>query len=148
MGDYSDDRKWSDRFLPAIKQIIGPLLLIESPNEVDCKQAADLITIQDQNVMIACRVRRSTYAKQYGREFTIRSHRDSGQTTELSKIIDGFGDWMFYGYAVDDVTPRINPWVVLDLNVFRADLIRHVWHVRNGLPGIRVKSLDNKDGTV
>ncbi len=34
-GNYGDDRKWSDEYLPAVKRIVGPYLLSEAPFEVD-----------------------------------------------------------------------------------------------------------------
>ena len=101
---YSADRRWSDAFIPAIKQIVGPLLLEESSFEVDTQQAADLVVMNARDTTIACRVRRGGYADRYGYEFTIRAKRDTGAKTELEKIIDGFGDWMFYGHAHADGT--------------------------------------------
>jgi len=124
MSNYSIDRSWSDRFIPAIKRIVGPLLLEEASFEVDTKQATDLIVLNARNKMIAARVRRSGYANKYGFEFTIRSHRDSGAKTELQKVVDGFADWMFYGHADGD-TAGILRWMVIDLDALRAALIRH-----------------------
>lgn len=121
---YQTDRTWSDHYIPAIKRIVGPHLLCESPLEVDQGQAADLILLRARDMMIACRMRRPGYAEQYGNQFTIRRSRDSGATTELRKIIDGFGDWMFYGHAVDESDyDTINPWYLIDLNAFRSHLI-------------------------
>lgn len=55
---YTDDRAWSDRYLPIMRQLIGPHLLMPSPLEVDAKQAADLIVLRGRDMTIACRVRR------------------------------------------------------------------------------------------
>lgn len=120
---YSRDRSWSDAFIPAIKQIVGPLLLEESSFDVDTKQAADLVVLNARDKTIACRVRRSGYADSYGYEFTIRAKRESGAKTELEKIIDGFGDWMFYGHASPNSTD-INRWMVISLPALRAAIIR------------------------
>ena len=38
---YAEDRAWSDRYLPIMRQLIGPHLLMPSPLEVDAKQAAE-----------------------------------------------------------------------------------------------------------
>ncbi|NCC68746.1 MAG: hypothetical protein EOM14_11245 [Clostridia bacterium] len=123
-GKYAEDREWSDLYLPAVKRIIGPLLLEETSFEVDTRQAADLIVLKARHMMIAARVRRFGYADRYPWEFTIRSHRDSGAKTELQKIVDGFGDWMFYGHA--GIMPgEIDRWFVIDLAKFRAGLIRN-----------------------
>lgn len=77
-----------------------------------------------RDMMIAARVRRPGYAERYPWEFTIRSHRDNGTKTEMQKIVDGFGDWMFYGHA--GIEPgEICRWFVIDLAKFRAGLIRN-----------------------
>ena len=120
---YSADRRWSDAFIPAIKKIVGPLLLEESSFEVDTQQAADLVVMNARDKTIACRVRRSGYAERYGYEFTIRSQRDSGAKTEREKIIDGFGDWMFYGHAHTDGM-NVSRWMVVSLPALRAAIIR------------------------
>lgn len=120
---YTIDRRWSDAFIPAIKKIVGPLLLEESSLEVDRQQAADLVVLNARDKTIACRVRRSGYADRYGNEFTIRAKRDSGAKTELEKIIDGFGDWMFYGHADPDGI-NVCRWMVISLPALRAAIIR------------------------
>lgn len=123
-GNYAEDREWSDSLIPTIKQIVGPLLLEESSFDVDTKQATDLILMRARDMMIAARVRRFGYAERYPWEFTIRSHRDNGTKTELQKIVEGFGDWMFYGHA--GIMPgEIDRWFVIDLAKFRAGLIRN-----------------------
>lgn len=123
---YESDKEYSDQFIPTIRQIVGPLLLVESPLEVDRKQATDLIVLTARDMMVAARVRRpgfTTAPMDYSRQFTIRSKRDNGVETELSKIVNGFGDWMFYGHAVAKGSVEIDPWHVIDLNHFRAHLI-------------------------
>lgn len=120
---YDTDRRWSDAFIPAIKKIVGPLLLEESSFEVDTQQAADLVVMNARDKTIACRIRRSGYANKYGHEFTIRAKRDTGTKTELEKIIDGFGDWMFYGHAAEDGM-NVSRWMVISLPALRAAIIR------------------------
>ena len=120
---YSADRRWSDAFIPAIKKIVGPLLLEESSFEVDTQQAADLVVMNARDKTIACRVRRPGFADRYGHEFTIRAKRDTGAKTELEKIIDGFGDWMFYGHAHADGM-NVSRWMVISLPARRAAIIR------------------------
>lgn len=43
---YASDRRESDRFIPRIKSIVGPWLLDVTPDEIDCKQAADLMVFK------------------------------------------------------------------------------------------------------
>lgn len=123
MSDYEINRRWSDAFIPAIKKIVGPLLLEESSFEVDTTQAADLIVLNARDKKIAARVRRLGYAERYPFEFTIRAKLDSGTRTELEKMVDGFGDWMFYGHAHEDGM-NISRWMVINLPAWRAALIR------------------------
>jgi hypothetical protein len=136
---YESDRQWSDRFIPAMKQIIGPHLLEPAPNEWDIGQATDLVVLQARNVCIAARVRRHGYADRYPYEFTVRSERDSGAATELRKVTDGWGDWMFYGHSGADGR-GFDRWWLVDLRAFRAALIRD----RNA---VRCTAKSNNDGT-
>lgn len=136
---YQEDRVWSDRFIPCIKRLVGPHLLEPSSFEVDTKQAADLVVLTAKNMTIACRVRRHGYADKYRYEFTVRSARDSGARTELEKLTDGWGDWMFYGHAAQS-SPIVERWWLIDLSAWRAALIRD--------PGSVVKgNKSNGDGT-
>jgi hypothetical protein len=142
MAQYANDRAWSDRFIPSIKQIVGPLLMTVTPDEIDCKQAADLMVLSARDMKIAARVRRHGFADRYPYEFTIRAKRDSGAETELSKIINGWGDWMFYGHS-NEAQNNVSLWWLIDLHAFRAALIRNAM---NGSP-IKCGDKPNGDGT-
>lgn len=131
---YSEDRAWSDLFIPQIQQIVGPRLLVPAPLEVDRKEATDLIVFKAEGMRIAARVRRSGWRDHHEREFTIRSRVPSGADTELQKIISGWGDWMFYGFAESEEPPRIFPWIIIDLKSFR----RH--YVEQGRAGLKCQS--------
>lgn len=127
---YQTNRPWSDRFIPTIRTLIGPYVVVVSTDEVDWNEAADLTIFTGALLRgralthIAARVRRPGYDEKYPGQFTLRSCSRSGKITELKKIIDGFGDWMFYGHAVDNESAIIGVWHLLDLHVFRAELIR------------------------
>lgn len=125
MNGYSADRQWSDKYIPEIKKVVGPHLLAESPVEVDQKQAADLIVMRARDLAIACRVRRHGFLDRYGWQFTIRSLRDSGAETEMSKIVNGWGDWMFYAHAAPGDQVAFARWLLIDLSHFRAHLMRN-----------------------
>lgn len=120
---YPENRQWSDRFIPTIKRIVGPLLLTASEFDLDVSEATDLIVFNARDMRIAARIRRQEYALRYPWEFTVRSRLDNGAKTELAKIVDGWGDWMFYGYSEDRVG-EIRRWFVINLHSFRAHLIR------------------------
>ena len=138
MGAYATDREWSDIMIPQIRGIVGPRLLKPAPFDLDACEATDLLLFKARDMRIAARVRRPGYADRYPFEFTIRAHRESGAETEMSKIIDGFGDWMFYGHA--DETNTICRWFLIDLHSFRATLIRRP-------AGLKLNRKDNGDGT-
>lgn len=122
MGDYHSDRCFADRFIPEMKRVIGPYLLEPSAFEMDAEQATDLVVLKAKDIRIACRVRRPGYLDLYPWQFTIRAARDSGAKTELKKIQEGWGDWMFYGHAKEDDEPILAQWFLLDLNAFRYQL--------------------------
>ncbi len=89
---------------------------------------------------VAARVRRPGYAQRYPHQFTIRSQVASGAQTELSKIVNGNGDWMFYGHS-NAAQTGLDAWWLIDLNAFRAGLIR------KGADGLQWGNKSNADGT-
>ena len=118
---------WSLQWLPQIRQIVGPLLLQQAPLEIDRKQATDLLVLNARDMRIAARVRRNEYFESFWPQFTIRCQLESGTETELSKIVNGWADWFFYGFA-DEGNNSIPHWFVIDLDAFRAALIRNSAH--------------------
>ena len=131
MASYEQDRRWSDKFIPAIRMIVGPRLVSITPDEIDCKQAADLMVFTARDMKIAARVRRPGFADRYPYQFTIRARRDSGADTELSKIVNGWGDWLFYGHS-DDEEKHFALWWLIDLHALRAALIRDRSNLKYG----------------
>lgn len=119
---YANDRFWSDQYLPAVRAIVGPLLLIPAPLERDQTEATDLIVMRARDMTIGVRLRRPGYAGRYPGQFTIRSNRGSGTKTELAKIVEGWGDWLFYGHSDGDA--GISEWTLVDLHHLRASFIR------------------------
>lgn len=127
MSEFKADYEWQMQFLPAIKRIVGPLLIEPAAFDLDANECTDLLVLRARDMRIGCRVRRAGYGERYPWQFTIRSRRDSGAKTELQKITDGWGDWLFYGHEpVDD------HWFLIDLDAFRAQLIRHRDRIRMG----------------
>ena len=61
--DWQDDKKWSDRFIPFIKPILGLYLIGEATQEDDKNKNTDLIVFKMDAVRIACRIRRYSYYK-------------------------------------------------------------------------------------
>ena len=128
--------------MPEIKSIVGSHLLRPAPDPLDRFQATDLLMLDAKDTRIAARVRRFGYADRYPYQFTIRALLPSGAETELSKIVNGYGDWMFYGHSGEDGR-TLESWWLIDLRAFRAALIRH------GTTGQCVLMGDkrNEDGT-
>src|SRR4030042_5530071 len=95
---WGRDKQWSDRFIPEIKGILGQYLIGEAKEE-DQERNTDLIVLKMEVVRVACRIRKYEYIIKYGDEFTIRSSRPSGAKTELTKILEGWGNYLFYGFS-------------------------------------------------
>ena len=115
---WESDKRWSDRFLPETKRILGEYLIGEPPVVDDMERNTDLTVLKMEAVRIGCRTRKSHYFEAYGDEFTIRSGRPSGVKTELTKIIEGWGDYFFYGFSNSSET-ALQAWTLGDLKVFR-----------------------------
>ena len=141
MTKYERERSFSDRYLPAIKAIVGPMLLEPASFEVDTKQATDLVILTARDIRIAVRVRRADkYLDRYGYEITVREKLDSGVKTEWDKIIDGeCAHWFFYGFANPD-NDQILHWWLIDLKRMMANCFRHWSKIRTG-------TQSNGDGT-
>src|SRR5262245_46369569 len=116
-GEYETDRAWADLYLCEMQSILEQVMrqhikinVRPSDFKIDTAQATDLISGTIGPLNFAARLRRPgmfwgrsfnspTY---WGHQFTIRSQRDSGTETELSKIMKGFGDWYLYGHVEDN----------------------------------------------
>ena len=142
MNCYTTNRNWSDRFLPEIKQLVGGHLLETSPDSFDHMEATDLMMLDARDMRVAARVRRPGYSERYPYQFTIRSAVASGRQTELSKIVNGNGDWMFYGHS-NAAQTGLDAWWLIDLRAFRAGLIRNRLNERQIVMGDQ----KNSDGT-
>lgn len=141
MKDYIENRRWSDAYLPEVKRHLAQHLIAEAPDALDWRQATDLVTLDAKDRRVAVRIRRPGYCDLFPHDFTIRSGLPSGAQTELAKIVNGYGDWMFYGHA--DEWGGLARWWLLDLRAFRAALIRRA---TNGFPLV-MGERTNPDGS-
>jgi hypothetical protein len=141
MNDWTADKRWSDKFLPQIKRILGEHLIGEPSIEEDAERNTDLIVLKMEAVRIACRVRRYEYLARYGDQFTIRKGRPSGVKTELTKIIEGWGNYFFYGFS-DEQGEVLAKWILCDLNALRLYINRELYAKR-----IPWESKQNADGS-
>ncbi len=141
MKNWKSDKAWSDRFIPAIKRILGEHLIAEADVAEDTFRNTDLITLRlAGEVRIACRVRQHAYLRLYGDEFTLRCSRPSGAATEIDKLLAGWGDYLFYGFANQDGT-ALAAWFLGDLDVFRR-WVRWYQATRHDWPGELKENLD------
>lgn len=142
--DWQRDKAWSDGLLTEIKGILGVHLIGEPPVEEDAERNTDLMVLRMDAVRIGVRIRRHPYLARYGDEFTIRAGRPRGTKTELAKIIEGWGDFFFYGFSDPDGT-RLAKWTLADMKVFRATYARMLAASDKGqIPGV---SKANHDGS-
>ncbi len=139
---WKTEKNWSDKFLPEIKRHLGEYLIGEPPIAEDMERNTDLMVLHLDAIRIGCRVRRHKYLSRYAGEFTIRSGLKSGAKTELTKIIEGWGQYLFYGFCDED-EKRLSQWVLIDLNAFRLMLSRHMIVNGGRLPGIGKQNKDN-----
>jgi hypothetical protein len=143
LSNWEEGKIWSDRFLPEIKMILGLHLIGAAPTEEDCERNTDLIVLKLEAVRIACRIRRNVYYEQYPNDITIRAGLPSGAKTELTKIIEGWGDYFFYGFS-NEMESGLIAWKLCKLNAFRLWFNRHIAGHKGELPG---KLQHNKDGS-
>jgi|2_EtaG_2_1085320.scaffolds.fasta_scaffold38993_2 hypothetical protein len=146
MSNWQRDKRWSDRFLPEIKAALGLHLIAEPPVEEDAERNTDLMVLRLDAVRVGCRIRKNSYLRnpQYANEFTIRAGRPSGTKTELTKILEGWGDYFFYGFC-DEAEERLARWTLADLRVFRVGYNRKLVGMDAGnVPGI---AKNNTDGS-
>jgi len=140
-GAWQQDKRWSDQFLPHMKRICGEYLIGEATPDDDACRNTDLIVLKIAPVRIACRVRKATYAARYGEEFTVRAGRPSGTKTELTKIVEGWGDYLLYGFG-EESTHLMSRWSLISLTAFRRYFMRHLHGQKGEMPGVVQNNAD------
>jgi len=142
MIGWQEDKLASDRFIPHIQEVLGRCLIGIASVDEDQERNTDLIVLSLKSVRIACRVRSESYQDRFGDEFTIRSSRPRGTKTELAKVIEGWGDYILYGFG-SDTEPRLTQWHLGDLCVFRSEFCRFLYrNDKNVMPGTEKKNHD------
>jgi hypothetical protein len=137
------DKAWTDRLLPEVARHCAPFLIQPATEEEDKHEATDLRVLVARDVRIGVRLRRYQYASGYGHEITIRASRRSGVTTEFAKIMQGWGDYFFYGFA-DPTESTLVQWSLYDLKEVRRILWTETQ--RYGASAIRPYLRGNRDG--
>lgn len=140
-ADFDRDFDWQRGLMPEVKRVLANYLICEAPAEEDMQHNTDLIVLKLDTIRVACRLRSFDYLQRWPNEFTIREGRPSGAQTELAKMLSGWGDYIFYGFA-DDAKASLAAWMLGDLKVFRLWHSRELWQGRK--PG---KQQRNHDGS-
>lgn len=142
VSDWKEQKRWSDRFLTEIKSHLGVHLIGEPPVEEDAERNTDLMVLRLDAVRVGVRIRKNSYLERYGDEFTIRAGLRSGAKTELTKLIEGWGDYFFYGFS-DLNEVRLSRWVLADMKIFRRTYARMLAASPIGVtPGISKVNFD------
>lgn len=116
---YKEQRSWSDKYLPQVKQILlsnarSLLNMREGTFREDTRESTDLKVLVVDGGTIAVRLRKPSCSF---RDLTIRAMHPRADTTEIHKIREGFGRWYFYGWVDDNNI--IAEWILVDLDLFR-----------------------------
>lgn len=143
--DVAASKDQADALMPEIKRITGEFLIATAPPEEDMQRNTDLTTLivgSGRGILrVACRVRSLDQLDRYGRQFTIRSGRPNGVITELTKLVGGWGDYLFYGFG-DATIGGFAKWFIGDLCVFRRWYAGELYRGRH--PG---QPCENRDGS-
>jgi hypothetical protein len=121
---WQDAKRWSDTFTPHIavilRRVFGQTVFKVSRWDDDAFRNTDMVGLLAGEKRIACRMRHHfPYLQRYGDQITIRSSLASGNKTEMAKILEGWGDLFFYGFA-NRTEDDIQKWTLGSYEVFRT----------------------------
>lgn len=134
-----DDYQFQAKYTKTIIEKSSKIFMQVAPVLEDLKHNTDFMVMKIGDATMACRIRRHNAIK-YLDEFTLRESRPTGAATELQKVMDGFGRYLFYGFAAAE-PPGILAYTIGDLDVFREYIRKY--H-QDEMPGYSQK---NGDGT-
>lgn len=140
MASYETNRSFSDRFIPQVQRELGSIVIGVASRDDDVNRATDLVVLRYGDTRVAVRIRRNEFLYRYGDEFTIRSAIPHGKT-ELQKILEGWGDYLFYGYA-DKHADYLCAWAIARLSVFRSWVASEAIKNNGQIPGEVKKNTD------
>lgn len=151
MSDWKRDKAWADRFNNQIVEILEPRVREKMTIEIrpadaadDALRNTDFVLVAQSGLRVSCRVREPAAYMAWPDEFTIRSRRPSGNTTELEKIyLWGWGDLFFYGFAAED-RMTLRAWMVADLGVFRRWYRKERWEKKTRFREIWNRNRDSQ----
>ena len=153
MGIYKQLRKQFDPDLPQVAEIFlkesgGKTSVSVSSNYDDINNCSDMYmvtTYPDGEVKehnLGVRGRSFKYFASYKDEFTIRGEVISGNKTEVKKILEGKGDFLFY-YFRNPAGDKIMAWRIINLHKFRIYLKGYL----ENMPFESLTKISNGDGS-
>lgn len=126
---YVADFRWQQRFRGHYAELaLGAVRVAVASWDDDARRNTDMmIGTLGNGQRIACRARRrlmpdgtaNLRLAQYLRQITIRLSRPTGAETEMSKLRQGWGDFMLYGFEAEPDADRLHPWALLNLALLR-----------------------------
>jgi len=122
MSNFDQQFSWQAQYIDEVIRLIAPHIITVSRPEVDKNENGDLELAFPRNGTVSVRLRTPRYAR-YAGDITFRSRSKNGGYTELSKLIDGYGDYFFYGHVSDN--GQLWFWHLLSLNSVRAAFTRY-----------------------
>ena len=114
---------------PQIARILGGVFYQEASLQDDLERNTDMCVVGMDGDRIACRVRKHADYLKYAADFTLRYRLNSGHPTEWHKVLKGWGDYLFYGFATED-GKAVAEWRVINLREFRMWHERKSWEMR------------------
>jgi hypothetical protein len=148
--DVDRDFAWQLPYTTDVRRIVGSHLPVPASWEQDAKEATDFLlyrVIGREVSTVAVRIRRPDVLTNpkwayWQWQFTVRLWRKSGAKTEHAKLVEGLGDWFFYGVADRSGAPVVKHWMIINLRAWRAALA-----TPDVLRALQTEDRDNKDGT-
>lgn len=116
---FLQQKAWADSHLNevnrVIRQLVGKIIDIQPTDPGRDRRYGIDYEVKVVGGSVACRIRR---ADRYNfRDLTITTHRQSGVTPEVTKILDGSVRWYLYAWASQG---RFIDWMFVDLDRVRA----------------------------
>jgi hypothetical protein len=113
---------WARRFDVSVKRALGEATYQQASMKDDMERGTDFVLYTTGKSRIAARVRESYYwRKGLGADITIRRDRPSGSDTEIHRVMEGWVDLIFYGFAADEEsTGELTSWWLIDTIPLRS----------------------------
>jgi hypothetical protein len=137
MGNFEEQFRWQSQFADQVVRIIAPYLITVSRPHVDKNENGDFEIVFPRNGTVGCRLRTPDCERFVG-DVTFRARSKNGGKTEMTKIVEGYGDFFFYGHVNKQNT--IWHWYLLDYTKLRAIFIRRPYLLHK-------QQIQNRDGT-